>query len=101
MNSIWNILKKVLITCLIGGVAVWWVLLGTICSEPRESNVTTHHTVPYNCHGTVVFITPLRSALLQWLIPGLLLIGLAWTAAHKRASRGRAINSTRSDDARH
>ncbi len=88
MKRTWKILEAVLITCLIAVVAVWWALLGTICSEPSEPNVTTHHTVPYNCHGNVVFITPLRSGLLHWLIPGLLVVGLAWTFAHKRASRG-------------
>ena len=85
MKRTWKILETVLMTCLIADVGVWWVLLATICSEPVEPNVTTHHTVPYNCHGTVVFITPLRSGLLQWLIPGLLVVGLAWTVAHKRA----------------
>ena len=89
MKETWKILERVLMGCLIAGVAVWWVLLGTICSEPWEPNVTTHHTVPYNCHGTVVFITPLRSALLHWLIPVFVLMGVAWTAAHKRARRGR------------
>ena len=92
MKRTWKILEKLLMTILIADIAVWWILLGTICSEPLESNVTTHHTVPYNCHGTIVFITPLRSALLQWLIPAFLVIGLAWTAAHKRASR--TVNPT-------
>lgn len=89
MKRIWKILEAVLMTCLIAGVGVWWSLLGTICSEPREPNVMTHHTVVYNCHGTVVFITPLRSALVQWLIPALLLVGVAWTAVNKRVNRGR------------
>jgi len=83
----WKTLEKILMVCLFVDMALWWVLLGTVCSEPWEPNVTTHHTVPFNCHGTLVFITPLRDAFLRWLMPVFLVVGLAWTAAHKRVNK--------------
>src|SRR6185437_8869120 len=88
----WKIIEKVLLACLITDMAMWWLLLGTFCSEPWQSNVTTHHTVPFNCHGTLVFITPLRSTLLDWLMPVFLVVGVAWTAARKRAARIRRVS---------
>ena len=84
--TVWKILEKILMACIIGLIAGWSAVLGTICSEPLEPSVTTSHTIPFNCHGTVVYITPIRSALLTWLIPMCLLMGLAWKAARKLAT---------------
>jgi len=83
----WKIIKNILTACLAVIMGMWWVVLGTVCSEPAEPSVTTHHMIPFNCHGTVVFITPLRSALLTWLMPMFLVVGLFWRAAEKRATR--------------
>ena len=83
----WKIIKKILTACLAVIMGMWWLVLGTVCSEPAEPSVTSHHVIPFNCHGTVVFITPLRSALLTWLMPMFLVVGQAWLAAQKRAAR--------------
>ena len=66
-------MQKVLLAIIFGliaaAVAVWWVLLGSICSEPSTPNIATQHIVPYNCHGSIVFITPLQDGILHWLVP--------------------------------
>ncbi len=61
----------------IGIVAAWYYLLSTLCSSPRTINEATKNTVYYNCHGTVVFITPIQSLQLHWLLLPLLIIILA------------------------
>ena len=66
-------------------VAAWWSLMGTICSAPTVASPTTDNTVPYNCHGAIVFITPLQEGLRAWLVPvGFLFVVLAYVA-RKRA----------------
>jgi hypothetical protein len=87
----WKIIEKILMACLAVIMVMWWGALGTVCSEPAEQNVATRHVISFNCHGTVVFITPLRSALLTWLMPMFLVVGLAWRAAQKRATRTKRV----------
>ena len=90
----WKIVEKILMACLAVIMVTWWAVLGTVCSEPAEPSVATRHVISFNCHGTVVFITPLRSALLTWLMPMFLVMGLAWLAAQKRATRTKRVPST-------
>ena len=58
----------------LGVVAAWCYLLSTLCSSPSTINEATKNTVDYNCHGTVVFITPFQSAQLHWLLLPLLIL---------------------------
>jgi hypothetical protein len=81
MKKLLKLLPMLLMACLAIGVSAWWALLGTICSMPSEP--VGQYTVPYNCHGTTVFITSLQNALLNWLIPACVVIGLCLTAAKK------------------
>jgi len=82
-------LNKILLgTAYVGAfiiVVTWIGLLGTICSAPLSASPKTNNTVPYNCHGTIVFITPLQEGLKTWLIPALFLLGLVIHVAKKRA----------------
>ena len=64
----------VLMACAFAGLAVWWVLLGTICQAPSSPVAATGNLIQYNCHGSVVYITQLQSRLLHWLIPALFVI---------------------------
>jgi len=74
---LWKILLGLIFASLLACVVAWFVLLSTICSNPRAADTATHHTVPYNCHGMTVFITPLERDLLHWLVPvGFVLIVL-------------------------
>jgi len=45
----------------------WWLLLSTICSSPKQAS--GNHFITYNCHGAILFITPLQDYLLKWTIP--------------------------------
>ena len=53
------------IACLVA----WFILLSTICSNPRAAQPQTQHVVPYSCHGMTVFISPVDDALRNWLGP--------------------------------
>jgi hypothetical protein len=60
----------------------WFILLSTICSNPRTPVPAAQHVIPYSCHGMTVFISPLQDAMLHWLVPiGLLFILLSFVAA--------------------
>ncbi|WP_158881823.1 hypothetical protein [Rhodanobacter sp. L36] len=61
----------------VGIVAAWCYLLSTLCYSPRTINEATKNTVDYNCHGTVVFITPFQNLQLHWLMLPLLIVTLA------------------------
>ena len=61
--------------CLFAGMGVWWILLGTICQSPSAPVAVTGNVIPYNCHGSLVFITLLQNRLLHWLIPALFVVG--------------------------
>ena len=66
-------------------VVAWAGLMGTICSAPQTVSAKTDNTVPYNCHGTIVFITPLQEGLKTWLIPAAVLFAILGHVAKKRA----------------
>ncbi len=66
-------------------VVAWAGLMGTICSAPRVASPKTDNTVPYNCHGTTVFITPMQEGLKTWLIPAAMLFVVFVYVAKKRA----------------
>ena len=70
-------LLGVIITVLIIIVVLWWYVLSGLCASPSNPNVATQNTIAFNCHGSIVYITPLEQALLHWLIPGGFLVILA------------------------
>jgi hypothetical protein len=72
-----------IMTLLVLVVAVWWYLLGDLCTSPSAPNVFTRNTIPYNCHGSVVYISPLQQGLLHWLIPLGCVLVLAGHAVRK------------------
>jgi hypothetical protein len=65
-----KLLRKVLLAvtmCVLAAmVLAWWFLLNTICTSPAVANALTQNTVPYNCHGSITFITPFQDAMLHW-----------------------------------
>jgi hypothetical protein len=85
MRTAWKLLAGFLMVCLFAGMFAWFILLGTICSEPNAPIAATGNTIQYNCHGHMVYITPLQDGLLHWLIPAMLVAGLLWKLVKKRA----------------
>ena len=65
----WKLLLAFFVTCTIASVGAWFILLSTICTNPRTPTPETQHVIAYNCHGMTVFITHLENAMLHWLIP--------------------------------
>jgi len=66
---LWKLLLAFFVACTLASLVAWFILLSTICSNPRTPMPETQHIVTYNCHGMTVFISPLESAMLHWLIP--------------------------------
>jgi hypothetical protein len=87
MANGWKLLAWILRGCAAIFLALWFLLLGTICSSPRSPIVATGNTISYNCHGSIVFITSVQHASLIWLIPALVLAGICGTAASKKADQ--------------
>jgi hypothetical protein len=83
----WNFVAHGLKACMFALVVLWVLVLTTLCASPLLPNPSTGNTISYNCHGTIVYITPFRHAVLIWLIPVLVLIGLCAKAANKRAKQ--------------
>ncbi|PYM19290.1 MAG: hypothetical protein DMD81_04125 [Candidatus Rokuibacteriota bacterium] len=78
----WTSLLAFFFACAVACVVAWFILLSTICSNPRTPVPQTQHVIPYNCHGMKVFISPSQDARLHWLVPvGLLCIALSLAAA--------------------
>jgi len=77
MKALRKILLAAILAPLLAAVLAWWALLGNICSSPQAANDSTQNTIPYNCHGSTVFITPLQNAQLRWSIPISFLLILA------------------------
>lgn len=77
----WKLLVAFFISCGLGSFLAWGVLLTSLCSDPRVP-VPGTRDIAYNCHGAIVFISHLESALRHWLIPvGGLFIVLGLLAA--------------------
>src|SRR5467141_543913 len=73
----WKVLLGLTFSGVLACVVTWYVLLFNICSNPRVADPATQNTIPYNCHGMTVFITPLQEDLLIWDGPvGLVLVVL-------------------------
>src|SRR5712664_1703512 len=78
----WTLLLAFSFACAVACVVAWFILLSTICSNPRTPVPQTQHVIPYNCHGMKVFISPSEDARLHWLVPmELLFIVLSLVAA--------------------
>ena len=69
IQLLWKLLLAFFVTCTLTSLGAWFVLLSTICSNPRTPVPETQHVNAYSCHGTTVFISHLEDALLHWLIP--------------------------------
>jgi hypothetical protein len=82
-----KLLRKIILTfimvAVLSLVAGWWFLLSTICSSPTAENPATENTISCNCHGSVVFITPVQDLLLHWLIPVWILLALSGNLVRK------------------
>src|SRR5512140_2697360 len=66
---LWTLLLAFFCACVLACVVAWFILLSTICSNPRTPVPAAQHVIPYNCHGMKVFISPLQDAMLHWLVP--------------------------------
>jgi ABC-type microcin C transport system permease subunit YejB len=85
--NVWKLIGFALRCCVIILLGLWILLLSTICSSPRSPVAATGNTIPYNCHGSIVFITSAQHAFLIWLIPALVLTGIGGVAATKKAKQ--------------
>ena len=75
MKTLRKVLLGTIFAALLVNIAAWWALLGNICSSPHAVQEATQNTVTYNCHGSIVFITPRQQFQLRWSVPvGFLLI---------------------------
>jgi hypothetical protein len=85
---LWKVVFAASLAGALACISAWFLLLFDICSNPRQPEAATQHTIPYGCHGTTVYLTPFQQAQLEWLGPvGLLFILLVIVsfaiAAHK------------------
>jgi uncharacterized membrane protein YfcA len=71
----WKLVAGLFTGCMVAGMGVWWILLGTICQAPSIPVAATGNVVQYNCHGSHVFITQFQNLLLHWLIPAMFVVG--------------------------
>jgi len=85
----WKILSSALQGCVYIGVSLWIYLSSTICASPSSPDSVTGNTIPYNCHGSMVFIPRTQHFLLIGLIPALLVAGFFGLAARKKAKRSK------------
>jgi hypothetical protein len=69
IQLLWRVLFAFFIACTLASLGAWFILLSTICSNPRTPMPETQHVIAYNCHGMTVFISHLENAMLHWLIP--------------------------------
>jgi hypothetical protein len=89
---LWKVLLGISSAGALACVLAWYVLLFNICSNPRQVDAATRNTIPYSCHGTTVFITPLQQAVLEWDGPvGLFFIFLSIVLFAMVAHRARAM----------
>ncbi|HXC37700.1 MAG TPA: hypothetical protein VN667_02045 [Burkholderiales bacterium] len=68
-HLVWKLLLAFFATGMVGSLVAWGYLLTTLCGKPRIPAAATGNVIPYNCHGTTVFITDFDNAALHWLIP--------------------------------
>lgn len=69
MRTLGKVLFGLSFAGLLACAGAWFVLLANICSNPHTPNTATQNTIPYSCHGTIVFLTPIQQLLLEWLGP--------------------------------
>lgn len=77
--------RKILRILVIGG---WLLVLACAVSSPRTPDPASRHIIPFNNHGTILYVTPLVHYLVFWYIPGLMVIGavLKWLSTRLRRS---------------
>ena len=69
IQLLWKLLLAFFVACMFASLAAWFILLTTICSNPRTPVPETQHVIAYNCHGMTVYISYLEDAMLHWLVP--------------------------------
>ena len=69
IQLLWKVLLVFFVACTLASLGAWFILLTTICSNPRTPMPETQHVIAYNCHGMTVYISHLENAMLHWLIP--------------------------------
>ena len=69
IQLLWKVLLAFFVACTLASLGAWFILLSTICSNPRTPMPETQHVIAYNCHGMTVFISPFENAMRYWLIP--------------------------------
>ena len=80
----WKLLTLFFIVSGIGSLLAWAVLLTSFCSHPRIPAQAIAHSLTYHCHGKIVSISSLESALRHWLLPlGFVLVFLGLVAGFK------------------
>jgi hypothetical protein len=68
MLTLVKLLSK--LTCigiLIGWFALWIIVFTN--SIPKSPQPLTHHTIPFNNHGTTIYFTELQDGFRRWAIP--------------------------------
>jgi len=85
-TNAWKVLWLALQGCVYICLALWIYTTSTVCSSPGVLDMTTGHVIPYNCHGSIVFLTRTQNVLLKGLIPALILLGGSGVAADKEQS---------------
>ena len=88
MVNKWKILYGVIFGCMMVVMVMWWSLMGTVCSEPTVPNPETNQVIEFNCHGTIVYTTPIQDLLQTWLIPvEVILMAAAFTVKKQNRSQ--------------
>ena len=63
--SAWNVLS---LACAYFCLALWIYPLSTTCSSPSAPDAVIGNIIPYNCHGSMVFISRTQDILLKGLM---------------------------------
>ena len=77
MQNTRKVLARVLLGCAMLLMAASVYVGFSKCGAPLQANLALGNTIPFNCHGTTVFITSLQQSLDNWLLPLSLLFLLA------------------------
>jgi hypothetical protein len=83
----WKTTSLALQGCVYICLALWIYITSTVCSSPTAPDMADGHTIAYNCHGSIIFITRAQHMLLTWLSPAMVVVGAAGLAVRKRAKR--------------
>ena len=85
MHNKWKAIYYALYSLMWFGMITWFVLLATLCLEPREPNYATNQIIECNCHGTIVYIRPIQNLFLYALMPTVFVIWIGLLFAKKKS----------------